>query len=169
MKRTIGIVAASLAALALGTGSAHAATAGPDKADKAAWKSANTACATVTDDVAWQDCVVGRTIDTRKRAVTVNDYHVADSGALILDHATRKIGAKRYKPSKADKSAMAAANVDCLAITANTADWAGCVAGAFASERGRYAIKADMFVIKIKTSMGHTFRMYLRNGSHGLA
>jgi hypothetical protein len=171
MNRTARRIAASVT-LALATvglaGTAHAATVA--SADRTQWKAALTGCKSVTDDVAYQDCVTGSVMNALHRGLRDTDYEVTASGSLRQTHATRAIGNRRYAPTTADKAAMARANVDCESVTMRTDAWESCVFGAFASDRpGHVATDRDTFVLRVKAKGNTwTYREYLRNGSHAV-
>lgn len=174
MIRTIArVLSGTLAVAALSaTGSAAFAADGPSTADRKAAKSANKACAWLTDDVTWEACVTGGIARRTDRGVTFEDYAVRTTGnasnptRVVMLNGTRSIKASAGKASASDRRALLDTNEACRYILGGKRKhvnrWLDCQVGMFTMITGKAITDADL-VIKRD---GQSLRMALTHKSH---
>lgn len=166
MKRTLATLALSAI---LAVGMAQGASAATSE-DSAAWKDGLALCKPISDDGAYEECVVGSTITATGRALTSEDYHVNGKGTLTLDHATRPLTHTVSKPTKSDKARMVRANTECETVPNHTAKWSACITGAVMANGNdtHFMTGADWFAIRVRVHVGYTWKAYAVHASHTL-
>jgi hypothetical protein len=141
--RTAAAAVAAAALLSVAA-PAQAATA-PTKADRAAVKVANRICAPVTDDYAFEACVIGEFAQQTGRILTYRDYAI-DGKVKLTGRSHRHVTRTHHvAPTSKDKAAMNRAND----VAENAVDpefdaqWLDTLKGDFILQRGRF-IDEDM-------------------------
>ena len=129
----LSIVFALLSVLAGNTASASTTNVQAQR-DKAMHK-ANVVCDGVTEEVQYENCVIGEYVLTTGHAISANGYEYVSNGEIVVLHNVRN-AVRKYDARKAQDAAMRKANVVCDSV-AEDVQYENCVIGEYVLTTGR--------------------------------